>query len=201
MKPWILIPMSCRRVLTAGAVCTVLACAPSMAAAQDPAPPSLADLARQEQQRRKEVKAGKVFTDKGAKSADGAAPAASKPARPAGEAAQAGAAAPTPEATDDQKEQTGGKGEAWWKSRITQAREDVRRNEMFAEALQTRVNSLAGDFVARDDPFQRAKIGEDRQKALAELTRVQADIEKGKKQITEIEEEARTAGAPPGWLR
>ena len=72
---------------------------------------------------------------------------------------------------------------------------------MFAEALQTRINSLSTDFVNRDDPFQRAKIGEDRDKAIAELARVKGDIDRAKKQIEEIEEEARKAGVPPGWLR
>jgi hypothetical protein len=93
------------------------------------------------------------------------------------------------------------KGETWWKDRINQAREELRRNEVFAEALQTRINSLSTDFVNRDDPFQRAKIGEDRDKALAELSRVKAEIVNGKKQIEDIEEEARKAGVPPGWLR
>jgi hypothetical protein len=72
---------------------------------------------------------------------------------------------------------------------------------VFAEALQTRINSLSSDFVNRDDPFQRAKIGEDRDKALAELSRVKAEIVNANKQIEDIEEEARKAGVPPGWLR
>ena len=38
------------------------------------------------------------------------------------------------------------------------------------EALQSRVNALSTDFVNRDDPFQRAKIAEDRQKALSEMS-------------------------------
>ena len=78
---------------------------------------------------------------------------------------------------------------------------DQDRNEMFAEALQTRINSLSTDFVNRDDPFQRAKIGEDRDKAIAELARVKGEIVRAKKQIEDIEEEARKAGVPPGWLR
>jgi hypothetical protein len=57
------------------------------------------------------------------------------------------------------------------------------------------------DFVNRDDPFQRAKIGEDRDKALAELARVKDEIARGKKGVEDIEEEARKSGVPPGWLR
>ena len=93
------------------------------------------------------------------------------------------------------------KDEKFWRDRIQAVREDIRRNEMFKEALQTRINSLTNDFAARDDPYQRAQIADDRQKALAEMNRIGEDIEKAKKSITEIEEEARKAGVPPGWIR
>ncbi len=93
------------------------------------------------------------------------------------------------------------KDEKFWRARIQAVREDIRRNEMFKEALQTRINSLTNDFAARDDPYQRAQIADDRQKALAEMNRIGEDIEKAKKSITEIEEEARKAGVPPGWIR
>src|SRR3546814_5685634 len=63
------------------------------------------------------------------------------------------------------------KDETWWRTRINQAREELRRNEVFAEALQTRINSLSADFVNRDDPAQRALVADDRNKALAELAR------------------------------
>ena len=54
--------------------------------------------------------------------------------------------------------------------RITAAREDVRRSEMFRDALQTRINGPTADFTAATIPAQRAQIADDRQKALAELT-------------------------------
>ena len=48
---------------------------------------------------------------------------------------------------------------------------------------------------------QQAQVNEDRQKTLQELERVKADVEVSKKQVADIEEEARKAGVPPGWLR
>ena len=72
---------------------------------------------------------------------------------------------------------------------------------MFAEALQTRINSLNRDFTSRDNPAQRSQIGRDRTEALSELARVKQDVEKGKQAIADIEEEARKASVPPGWLR
>ena len=108
---------------------------------------------------------------------------------------EAAAADPAEQKKDEEKE------EAWWRQRIGQARDGLRRSEVFLEALQTRVNVLSTDFVNRDDPVQRARIGEDRQKAIAEMERVQAEIVQYRKQIADIEEEARKAGIPPGWLR
>jgi len=69
------------------------------------------------------------------------------------------------------------------------------------EAIQTRVNALSTDFVNRDDPIQRAGIERDRQKAMAEMDRLKKSVEDTKKGIADLEEEARRAGVPPGWLR
>ncbi len=165
----------------------------------------LGDVARKEQERRKALpSATKVYTNKDLpKSAirpEGVAPApAAEPstAIPAEGAAKPGAAQEKkPEAA------TGGVGdEASWKKRMSDAREELRRNEMFAEALQTRINSLGSDMRSRDDPAQRGRIAGDRKDAIAELARVKQAIESGKKGIADIEEEARKAGVPPGWLR
>ena len=81
------------------------------------------------------------------------------------------------------------------------ARELLQRSQSFAEALQSRINGLNADFTARDDPAQRAVVGADRQKALAELARVKDDIVKQTKAIADIQEEARKAGVPAGWVR
>ena len=152
--------------------------------------PSLAELAKKEEARRKAVKAsGKVYTDGDVKAAPAPPPAGTAPT-PVPEQK-----APAPAKQENQKDET------WWRQRMQQAQEELRRSEVFADALQSRINALTTDFVNRDDPFQRAKIGEDRQKALAELDRVKADIDKFKKQVADITEEARQAGVPPGWIR
>jgi hypothetical protein len=192
---------SSRRLLAA-ALAVICLGVPRWAAARQE-PPSLAELARQEVERRKAIRVpGKVYTDRGARPAP-AAPAAREagqsptPTLPMTSTSVAGEVpVGTPKAEED-----GGKGESYWHGRITDAREELRRNESFAEALESRINGLTADFAARDDPSQRAKIGDDRQKALAEQARVKEEIEAAKTRIAAIEEEARQAGAPPGWLR
>ena len=162
---------------------------------------SLGDVAKKEQERRKKSPpAAKTYTNEDLKRltpmpGGETPPKAGDPAKP-GEPA-----APTEVKPDAPVAGAPAKDEKYWRGRITSAKEDIRRNEMFRDALQTRINALSADFAGRDDPFQRAKIADDRQKAIAELARVNEEIAKGTKGIAEIEEEARRAGVPPGWLR
>jgi hypothetical protein len=67
--------------------------------------------------------------------------------------------------------------------------------------LQNRIDSLWADFTARDDPAQRAVVFSDRQEAIDELAAIGAEVERLNEEIAEIEDEARRAGVPPGWLR
>jgi hypothetical protein len=175
--------------------------------------PTLGEVARKEADRRKaQPSAGKVYTNKDLP-ASAQVPASGAPA--SGQTATAvdpvsaatgqkpGEAKPEGEAKAEGETRPEGetKDEAWWKNRMMSTREELRRNEMFAEALQTRINALSRDYTSRDNPAQRRQIGQERAESLSELSRVKQDVERGKKQIADIEEEARKAGVPPGWLR
>lgn len=187
----------CACVLLVALLAGIGAAAP--AAAQ-----SLADIAAKEQQRRKKLKTtGKTYTNQDLGPGSEAAPPA--PAPGAASASQVagpgGAAAPAAQEQTQAPAEDPAKAEEQWRARIQGARAELQRNELFLEALQSRINALTTDFVNRDDPAQRAVIANDRQRALAEMERVKASIESLKKQIADIEEEARRAGVPPGWLR
>jgi ATP-dependent exoDNAse (exonuclease V) alpha subunit len=84
---------------------------------------------------------------------------------------------------------------------VAAERDALSRAQIFAEALQSRINVLAADFVNRDDPAQRDVVAAERQKALAELDRVRQEIQQHQKAITTIQDEARRAGVPAGWTR
>jgi len=169
--------------------------------------PTLGEVAKKEADRRKaQPAAGKVYTNKDLPpSAQApAAPSAAGTGAPVDPVAAATAEKPAePKPEGEAKPEPAGeqKDEAWWKNRMMSTREELRRNEMFAEALQTRINSLSRDYTSRDNPAQRRQIGQERAESLSELNRVKSDVERGKKQIADIEEEARKAGVPPGWLR
>jgi len=182
---------------------------------------SLGEVARKEAERRKTVKtSGKTYTNDQLKSdgrdvapvpaatppADSAtAPAAGGPVTGGAPAAGSGSAKAGADAAG-QKGQAAAvpkdvKDEAYWRTRLQTEREALSRAQMFSEALQSRINGLSTDFTARDDPAARAAIGADRQKSLDELQRVKKEIEEHTKAVTDIQEEARRAGAPAGWVR
>ena len=173
--------------------------------------PTLGELAKKEQERRKaNPTPAKTFTNDDLKKISlppipggEAKPSDKGDAAKSGDAAKAGDAAKPGEETkpDAAKPADAAKDEKYWHDRMTAAREDLRRNQSFRDALQSRINGLSADFAARDDPYQRAQIADDRQKALAELARVNKEIDSGNKLIADIEDEARRAGVPPGWIR
>lgn len=180
-------------------VTAVVLLAAAVQAAAQTAPP-LAEVAKKEEARRKSLgKTAKVYTNDDLRpDITRTPPPASTNATPAGPTSQVpslnlpgGKAEPVPEEKD----------QAYWKGRMGAARAAADRSKIFADALQSRINALTTDFVNRDDPAQRAQIELERQRAIAELDRVKKEIADQTKVIADIEEEARKAGVPPGWLR
>ena len=101
-------------------------------------------------------------------------------------------AAPAADAAKDEK---------FWRDRVAAARDALKRSQTFADALQIQINGLYTEFVNMSDPAQRAVIEQKRLAAIAEQDRVKADIAKQTKALADIEDEARRANVPAGWLR
>lgn len=193
------------RRLVVSCLMAMLSAVPAASSAQ-----SLAEVARTATTTRKDQpKAGKVYTNDNLKaditpSAPATQAPATDPSAPPADGAMAttpgdGAAAPSGAVTDARDQRS--KDESAWRRRITAAREALDRSTSFASALQSQVNALTADFINRDDPAQRAQIEQQRLKAVAELERTQREIEGNRKAIAAIEDEARKAGVPAGWLR
>ncbi len=181
-------------------VTLVMACA-SVAYGQASSTVSLAEVARQEEARRKSTKkATMVFTNANLAAADtptarpsapttssNATPTNTSPTIPGGQAPPVDKAAM--------------KDQAYWQGRISKARTDLTRTQMFADSLQTKINSLRTDFTNRDNRVEREKIQQELNTALAELERLKKELDAQQKAITAIEDEARRANVPSGWLR
>ena len=192
----------------------LLAIAILAAATAAAAPPvsaqSLADVAKKEGERRKEVKeppktftnddlpgAGALSSGTASTTATTAGDAKDKPATDAKDGKAAGAK--TDAKTDDKAAPV--KDEKYWSDGHKALLDKLERDKLLSDAMQTRVNALTADFVNRDDPAQRAVIAQDRQKALDELAALKKGIADDTKAIADFEEDARKAGVPAGWLR
>ncbi len=170
---------------------------------------TLAEVAKKQADRRKDAKtAPKAYTNKDLSevpstpavqsSVPAAGPASAAPAVQTDATAPVESTAPSAAAAPAQSDV---KDRVYWSKRIQQARAQLERDRVLADALQTRVNSLNTDFVNRDDPAQRAKVAADRDRAMQELDRLKKAVAADEKAIPAIEEEARRASVPPGWLR
>lgn len=181
---------------------------------------TLGEVARTEQERRKSVgKAGKVYTNEslkpeplpsqppaslvagslgtlaqGAVSSTTGAPGAASGG--SATAASSAATAVVPGAASAMPTT-----EAGWRARMVELRGNVVRQQVLADALQSRINAALLDFVNRDDPAQRAVIEQDRNRAIAELERVKLDLKAAQQAVGDLEEQARRLSVPPGWLR
>ena len=160
---------------------------------------SLADVAKAEEARRKTIKPGvKVYTndDLGRTPATSAAPAQPAPVTTA--AAKPGDPAAKP---GEEKPVDPTKTQAYWQGRARVLRESVARHKVLLDALQSQVNSLNAEFLSMDDPGQRDLLQARLQRATGELQRVQQDIQNDTKAAAALQDEARKAGVPAGWIR
>lgn len=188
----------------------------SLAAAWPVRSQSLADVAKKEEERRKAAgtEPAKVYTNKdlshkneppppeaGAKPADASKDAAKDKDAKDGKDAKDAKDKDGKDAAKDKDDKAPVKDRAYWLGRMKAAQEKLLRDSNYLDAMQTRINALNTDFVNRDDPIQKGAVERDRQKAIAEQNKLKADVAADKKAIADLEEEARRAGIPPGWLR
>ncbi len=173
---------------------------------------SLGDVAKKEEERRKQVKTpSKVLTNKDLADVP---PATAPPASASPSSADAAKdkdkgkdkddkAKDKDQEKDKEKDKDSGavKDQKYWSEKMKSLQGALSHDQVLADAMQTQINSLTTDFVNRDDPAQRATIERNRQTAVAELNRLKEQIRKDQKAIDDLSEEARRAGVPPGWLR
>lgn len=163
-------------------------------AAPAAAQPPLAEVARAEQARRASIsEKSRVYTNADLTETRRLTTAAAARPAPDSVADEAGGT-PAEDAVEERDE-------TYWRERITAARDARRRAELVAAALQNRVDGLWAEFTARDDPAARAALERDRLAAVSELEQTRGELERLDEEIAGIQEEARRAGAPPGWLR
>jgi hypothetical protein len=164
---------------------------------------SLGDIAKKEGERRETIKVpAKTYTNKDLQPAPNASAPAAGASDKTGDSApdaKADGGAKSDKGKDDVKESA--KDKAYWSDKLKGLQQQLDRDQGYATALQSRINSLTTDAVNRDDPIQRGLLERERQKAVAELNRLTKAVTDDQKAISDLLEEARRAGVPAGWLR
>ncbi len=97
---------------------------------------------------------------------------------------------------------TNSKGEEYWQTRMKSARSQVDRLEQRVQNIQSEINRLQTDFYRWDDPSYRDSVIKPAwDQAVKELEQTKKDLETAKQTLANLPDEARKAGALPGWLR
>jgi hypothetical protein len=94
------------------------------------------------------------------------------------------------------------RGEAWWRERAREIREEWRRTVDEIGELETAAADLRWRFYAEDDPWVRdGDIKPEWDRALDRLSEARRRLDEYPRQLDELVEEGRRQGALPGWLR
>lgn len=186
---------------------------------------TLADLAKQDSDRRKTVKhPAKVYTNDDVQDVkpilpmmenDGSGTKPMDPSSPNAAANAASSAAATstsePSAANGAATASGAAkpagtpgvkagDEAQWRQRMSAAREAVSRTQLQLEGMRNRAAQLTAASAAANDD-NRSTFQKQQQDALQEYDRLRADLQKNQKALADLEAEAARAGVPPGWVR
>jgi hypothetical protein len=184
---------------------TVAAAAISLLTFSSPAfAQGLADLARAAEAARKEgtdKSAVKVYTNKDLPAVDAPAPATEAVGNPAA-AEHAPAAQPAPAVAPSPPEPPSSeRGETYWRERMRPLRERLDHDRALAEDRRRRADAL---MRSADRCFQLGIVCADYTESLRlseQHKALLAEVARDEQAVFVLEEEARRAGVPPGWLR
>ena len=95
-----------------------------------------------------------------------------------------------------------GKTETDWRERAAAIRQKASASEAEVKKLEEETRRLENDFFAwSDGNYRDGVIKPAWDKAKADLKSARENLDAANQSQTDLEEEARKAGAPPGWLR
>jgi hypothetical protein len=166
---------------------------------------TLADVARKEEARRKTVTApSKTYTNDDLRRYPVTTPdpaPATAAAKPSGEGEKAAGAADAKGADTKDVAPSVDLGEEYWRKLAGEARGARARSTSYLQALESQIGALTTQFYALQDPAQRSATWSQRTRLVDDMERLKQDMADQDKVIAKIEEDARKANVPPGWIR
>ena len=164
---------------------------------------SLGEVAKKEKERRQQVQSQvKVITNKeAAKFNSGPVTTASVPSTQAPEKeTQEKTGSPAVKPASDEPVDFQGRPESWWRQTMGDARKNLKDLGNEGNVLTLKLADLQNRFYRESDGFRQQEIQREIQKTLYEQDRNKEDFDKAKKELQDLEKEARKSGALPGWL-
>ncbi len=174
----------------------------TMAVAAELSAQSLADLAKQEKERRAKVKADAKVITNNARAKDAATTEAETIApKQSDKAAIPADGKPKPDKqADDEPKDLFGRTESFWRQTFSDARKRVKDLEDESRVLQLKVNDLQNKFYAEASGFKQQDIQREIQKSFYEQDQNKQNLVKARAELQQLEVEARKSGALPGWI-
>ncbi|HYR43289.1 MAG TPA: hypothetical protein VER98_09715 [Terriglobia bacterium] len=152
---------------------------------------TLADVARQERERQQRLHSTVVVAN-GA-TATTAASTSSTAAVPATPSAEAKPTGPTDNKGHDEK---------YWRTQFQKARGDLKAAEEKAQLLDLKIKDLNTQLLRQSDVYNREnRLGPEITETQKQLDDARKQVDQAKKKITDLEDELRRSGGPPGWAR
>jgi hypothetical protein len=172
----------------------------------------LADIAKKEKERREGIKNDRVITE------EEAAKYVSEPSKAAPPSDQqavktdsdkdqnkeakteSGATAQGEKPATDEPTDFQGRPESYWRKTATDCRQKIKDLEIEANVLTLKRADLQTKFYNVGDGYQQQEIQKQIQKAIFEQDQNKEKLDKAKADLDDLLKEARSSGAPPGWV-
>ena len=162
-----------------------LCCVPVLGSAQ-----SLADAARKERARQKEVQ----------KEVKG--PVTTFTAQGTAVTTTATSSSTTSQVKPFELKDNNGRDEKYWRQLFDKARSDLKQAEDQAQLLDNKIKGLNTAILNRSDIYNRENVlGVEVSKNQKELDDAQKKVDEAKQKISDLEDDLRKAGGPAGWAR
>lgn len=197
-----------RRPELVGALVALLVAGAALGRAQ-----SLGDVAKREEEKKKKSgkppATAKVYTDEDLKKAREAGT-SNVNFLPENENIGASSASSSSDEEERVSGEEGGGGrrnvarnERYWRRLATQRKQAVTHAEARIRELESRIAALRNDMSPTNvqDPNRLQTQGRDLQQAQEELEAARRELEQARQALVDLEDEARRAGAMPGWVR
>ena len=152
---------------------------------------TLADVARQERERQQRLHSTVVVTN--GTTITTTASTSSTVAAPA-----------TPPAGEKPTGPVGNKGrdEKYWRTQFQKARADMKASEDKAQLLDLKIKDLNTQLLRQSDVYNREnRLGPEITEAQKQLDAALKEVDQAKKKITDLDDDLRRSGGPPGWAR